>query len=157
MPGLSHLGSASNLASVRSRADDGSFASPLQECKGCLRCTSCIWAPIGWGQPVCQTPHPQQAAEPSHPKTETQSMEAFPTPAPTTGFQELELRVTLSRGCGATTWVQLSENPRRIWGPEEGSLGRAVEGDGAKGPVFCHFVWQHGVDGIPWETHPSRS
>ena len=32
--------------------------------------------------------------------------------------------------------------------------GRVLEGDRAKGPGFGHFVWQHGVDGIPWRLTP---
>ena len=50
-PGLSCLGSASRLASFRSGADGGSAARPLQECKDCLRHTSCFWFCCvgGWG------------------------------------------------------------------------------------------------------------
>lgn len=38
-----------------------------------------------------------------------------------------------------------------------GRWAEALEGSRATGPGFGHFMWQHGVDGIPWETYPSEA
>lgn len=59
--------------------------------------------------------------------------------------------VTLSRGRGATVWVQLSEDPKRSLGHKEEGLGRTVEGDRKKDPGLGPFVWQYKLDRISWE------
>lgn len=97
LPKLSHLGSVSLLALSKSGADDGSAACPLQECKGCLRCTSCIWALEG-GSLSASLPTTSRPLNLLTPTPKLSPGRPAPAPVPTTGSWELELGVTLSRG-----------------------------------------------------------
>ena len=79
-PGLSCLGSASRLASLRSAADGGSAARPLQECKDCLRhLLLLVLLRGGLGGGVGLPTH-SRLQESSHPIIQTQSMAASPPP-----------------------------------------------------------------------------
>lgn len=76
---------------------------------------------------------------------------SLPALSPPLGPRSWNSGVTLSRGCGVTLWVQLSENPKRNVGHKEEVLGRTVEREREKGPVFGLSVWQYKLDRVFWE------